>query len=158
MRREFFKQLYNLMIKDERIYAVTADLGYGGFNNIMKDFPNRFINTGASEQSALAIACGLAQSGKKVFCYSITPFLLWRGAEIIRNYINHERYGVCLVGSGRDQDYLHDGFSHYAGDDVNLLDSMTKIKSKWPNSVEEMEDQVKEYMSNDNPYYINLKR
>lgn len=146
------------MSSDPNVYAITADLGYGGFTNIMKDFPSRFINVGASEQSMLGIACGLAQSGKKVFCYSITPFLLWRGAEIIRNYINHEQYGVCLVGSGRDQDYTHDGFSHYAGDDVTLMDPMTKIKSRWPNSVEEMEQLVNEYMVSYRPYYINLKR
>lgn len=158
MRRQFFKELYLLMKNDPDIYAIAIDLGYGGFNDIMNDFPNRFINTGASEQCALAIACGLVQSGKKVFVYSITPFLLWRGAEIIRDYINHEQYNVCLVGSGRDNDYQHDGFTHYAGDDATLLDPFTKIKSKWPTSESEMSKYVREYLVSYRPYYINLKR
>ena len=29
MRRDFAKKIYDLMKKDDRIYLITADLGYG---------------------------------------------------------------------------------------------------------------------------------
>src|SRR5687768_10786753 len=109
------------MCINEDIFFITADLGYGLADDIRKDFPGRFINTGAAEQAAMGIAVGLAMSGKIPFVYSITPFLLWRAAETIRLYVNRESVPVKMVGCGRDSDYEHDGFSHYAGDDVSLL-------------------------------------
>src|SRR5690606_18557798 len=103
-------------------------------------------------------ACGLAREGKKVFCYSITPFLLYRPFEVIRTYINHESIPVCLVGSGRDKDYAHDGFSHDASDDKKFMKQFKNIQCEWPNSIEEMKLCVDDYLSSALPYYINLKR
>lgn len=143
---------------NENIFFVTGDLGFGIADKIKKDFPDRFINVGAAEMVAMGVAVGLTLEGKIVFVYSITPFLLFRTAETIRNYINKELIPVRMVGSGRDHDYHIDGFSHYAGDDVELLNIFKHIERKWP--VDEMEIQsIVEYMVNNNiPYYLNLKR
>ena len=75
MRREFAKNLHAAMKKDERIFLITADLGYGVLNDIRRDFPKRAINIGSSEMLMVGIAVGLAQSGFIPICYSITPFL-----------------------------------------------------------------------------------
>src|SRR5210317_1194008 len=127
MRRDFAKLLYNLMDKDDRIFLVTADLGYGVLNDIRRDFPERAINVGSSEMLMVGIAIGLAQNGYIPVCYSITPFLLYRPFELIRNYLNYEGANVKLVGSGRDDDYSHDGISHWAGDDIDVMSSLKNI-------------------------------
>jgi len=127
MRKEFFDKLHELMEKDRDVVFITGDLGYGLADRIRDDFPDRFINTGAAEQTMMGVAVGLALSGKKPFVYSITPFLLWRAAEWIRNYINHESIPVVMVGSGRGRDYAHDGFSHDATDDVVLMSRMYNV-------------------------------
>lgn len=158
MRREFFVYLYNKMIENDNIVAITADLGYGGFDKIEKSFHNRFYNVGAAEQTMLDTAVGLAQDGKIPFVYSITPFLLFRGFETIRTYINHENIPVKLVGSGRDDDYKHDGFSHFAGDDRAVMFNMENIVSFWPDTTEEMKKRVDEMIDIDRPYYLNLRR
>lgn len=158
MRRDFFAYLYKLMGKNENIYAVSIDLGYGGFDMIQKRYESRFINTGASEQAALDMACGLAISGKIPFVYSITPFLLYRGFETIRTYINHEKLNVKLIGSGRGKDYAHDGFSHHATDDKRIIKTMKNIKSYWPNDSKEMRGIVDCMIDDECPYYLNLKR
>jgi transketolase len=49
--------------------------------------------------------------------YSITPFVLYRPFEWIRNYLDHEKIPVKLVGGGRDKDYGYLGFSHWAEED-----------------------------------------
>lgn len=146
------------MAKDSRIWAITGDLGYGGFDKIRQDFPDRFINTGAAEQSMMGIACGLAISGKIPFVYSITPFLLFRPAETIRTYINHEKLNVKLIGSGRGSDYEHDGFSHYAGDDKDFMKPFTQIQSCWPESAEDIPRIMELMLKYNKPYYLNLKR
>ena len=151
MRKEFADKLYDLMQKDKDVYFVTGDLGFGLFDKICQDFPERFINTGAAEQAMMGVAIGLTLKGKKVFVYSITPFLLYRAFEAIRTYINHEKIPVILVGSGRGNDYEHDGFSHYAGDDELFLQHFENIKRF--TTFADLETLITEA-----PCYLNLKR
>ena len=105
MRKEFEFFLYNEMSSNKDIVLITADLGYGLWDRIKKDYPDRFINVMSSEQLMLGIACGLSMEGKLPVCYSITPFLIYRPFEWIRNYLDHEKINVKLVGGGRDRDY-----------------------------------------------------
>lgn len=151
MRKEFADKLYELMQKEKDVYFVTGDLGYGLFDKICQDFPERFINTGAAEQAMMGVAIGLTLKGKKVFVYSITPFLLYRAFEAIRTYINHEKIPVILVGSGRGNDYEHDGFSHYAGDDELFLQHFENIKRF--TTFADLETLIEQA-----PCYLNLKR
>ena len=146
------------MIINHTIIVLVADLGYGMFDKIKSDFPDRFFNVGAAEQAMLDIAVGLSLSGKIPFCYSITPFLLYRGYETIRNYINHESIKVILVGSGRGKDYDHDGFSHWAEDDEFIMLNFDNIRSVYPNEKELISVILNELISCNKPYYLNLIR
>lgn len=166
MRKEFFKYLYELMQKNKSIIVLTGDLGYGGFDQIRDEFPDRFVNCGAAEQAMMDIAVGLALEGKIPVVYSITPFLLYRPYETLRTYINFEKIPVIMVGSGRDDDYKHDGFSHYAGDDWKLFtdfgtgDSaiLENINAEWPVDNKTMRWCLKDAIKAKVPYYINLVR
>lgn len=159
MRREFFLLLYQFMGKDKSIYALTADLGFGGFDLIKKDFPKNFINCGASEQSMLDIACGLAMDNKIPVVYSITPFLIFRAFETIRTYINHENIPVKLSGSGRDDNYIHDGFSHFAFDIKNHMDLFPNIIQYWPKTKREItKNYIKKFIYNSKPSFLSLER
>jgi len=157
-RGYFAGALYEEMKHDPDVWLIVGDLGYKVFDQHFKDFPDRCINTGAAEQAMMGIAVGLAMGGKKPFVYSITPFLLWRPAETIRLYINHEKIPVRLVGSGRDHDYHIDGFSHFAGDDKNLLDCFKNIFCVWPTTKEQIPDLVAVMVDSNKPWYVNLKR
>lgn len=165
MRGEFSYQLALQMEKDPDIWVVSCDLGYGMFDYIRDTYPDRFINVGAAEQAGMGIAVGLALEGKKPFVYSITTFLLYRPFETIRNYIDHEKISVRLVGGGRDKDYHIDGFSHWSedaynifGGSQNLYGFFQNIQSLWPNEKEEIEDCVKLMVDNDRPTFISLRR
>ena len=158
MRQQFFAELHKWMKQDRRIFFVTADLGYGLADDIRKDFPSRFYNVGAAEQCMMGVGVGLAMSGKIPFVYSITPFLLWRAAETIRNYVNHESVPVKMIGSGRDDDYKHDGFSHWAGDDEGLMKLFPNIKHLRPYSNVQIKYVVEEMIEENKPFYLNLKR
>lgn len=157
--RDFFaRELYKQMKKNKNIWVVTGDLGYGILDRIRKDFPERFINVGAAEQSMIGIAIGLALEGKIPFAYSITPFLIYRPFETIRNYINREKIPVRLIGSGRGKDYSKDGFSHWPLENKKIMKIFKNIKSYWPETKEEIPNLVKKMVEINIPWYVNLKR
>lgn len=157
-RKTFANELYKAMKKDRKIWCLTADLGYVMLDDIKKDFPDRFLNVGASEQALIGIGIGLALQGQIPFCYSITPFLLYRPFEAIRNYINHESIPVKLIGSGRDQDYQQDGFTHQAEEDKEMMGIFSNIKAYWPETEDEVVKLTKEAIETNKPYYINLTK
>jgi len=158
MRGYFAYYLYEEMQKNKDIYVITGDLGYGMWDDIKKDFPDRFLNTGASEQAMIGIAVGLALEGKIPFVYSITAFLLYRPFETIRNYIHYEKIPVRLVGSGRGRDYKYDGISHWAEEEKQVMAIFKNIKSIWPKNQTEIPGLVKRIVKVNKPWYINLKR
>lgn len=146
------------MASNDRIWVITGDLGYGMFDRIRDDFPKRFVNVGAAEQVMIGIGVGLALRGKIPIVYSITPFLLYRPFETIRNYINGEKIPVKMVGSGRNKDYLHDGFSHWAEEDREVMKIFPNVLSFWPETKEEIPNLLSEILFNNQPVYLNLKR
>jgi transketolase len=151
-------ELYQQMKKNKDIILITGDLGYLMFDSIKEEMPDQFLNTGAAEQAMMDIAVGVALSGKIPVVYSITPFLLYRPFETIRTYINHEKIPVIMLGGGRDDDYEHDGFSHFAGDDKQFMKLLSNIKSRWPIEKEDAVKLLQISLKGSDPYYINLRR
>ncbi len=157
-RRLFADIIFKKMLKNKDIWIITGDLGYKMWDKIREKFPQRFLNVGASEQSMLDIAVGLALEGKIPIVYSITTFLLYRPFETIRNYINNENIPVKLVGAGRNKDYLHDGFSHWAQEDREVLKLFKNIKAVWPKTTDEISAIINKMIKSNKPWYINLNR
>ena len=158
MRAFFASHIHAEMRKNKKIYVIVGDLGYKMWDKVRKDFPDRFINVGAAEHTLIGVAVGLALNDKIPIAYSITTFLLYRPFETIRNYINHEKIPVILVGSGRNKDYLYDGISHWAQEDKDVMAIFKKIKAYWPNDPNEIPNLVHKITTSKDPMYINLKR
>jgi transketolase len=160
MRRAFASELLTIMRADPRVVLLTADVGYGMFDAIRDEFAAvcRFHNVGAAEQAMIGMGAGLALAGKIPFCYSITPFLLYRPYELIRNYVNHESIPVRLVGGGRDRDYSHDGFTHHAEDAHQVLDGWPNIRQYWPECPGDVHRAVQEMARENGPSFISLRR
>lgn len=154
----FADALYDEMAKNRDIFVLTGDLGYGVLDDIKRDFTDRYINTGAAEQSLLDIGVGLAMSGKTPICYSITPFLLYRGFETIRNYINYEKIPVILIGRGRDKDYSINGFSHWAEEDQDVMKIFNNIQCYRPDTSQQAADAILTALYSKKPSYINLSK
>lgn len=158
-RGHFAFELYKQMAENKDIYLLVGDLGYRVFDAHFEDFKDRCINAGAAEFLMVNLGVGLALAGKIPVCYSITPFLIYRPFETIRTYINHERIPVKLVGSGRDFDYAHDGFSHHATDVRKILTvGVPQIEQLWPERVQDMPSVVESMIKNGLPSFVSLSR
>lgn len=160
MKQEFFNTMLDVMRKNPKVFLIFIDLGYPRVEEFLREFPERAFTTGASEQTAMDMAVGIAYSGFIPVVYSITPFLLYRPFETIRTLINHEKLNVKLVGAGRGSDYSkEDGFSHDASDDRKIIEaSFTYIGRMWPQNVDQVKESVSYMVNNNGPMYLNLTR
>lgn len=158
IRGQFSFELYKAMAENEDIVLIVGDLGFGIFEPHKEDFKERYYNVGASEQAMMGIAVGMALEGKIPVVYSITPFLIFRAMETIRNYLNHENIAVKLIGSGMDKDYKHDGWSHDATDIPLTLELFPNIVSYVPKMIQQVPDMVKTMLENKRPSFMGLRR
>jgi transketolase len=158
MRRDFANLLHTEMSTNPDIYLITGDLGYGLWDKVKDDYPDRFFNVGSSEMAMMGMAIGLAMDGKIPYVYSITPFAIYRPFEMIRNYLDHENIPVNIIGGGRDKDYGYLGFSHWSHDDKRIMSVFDNVKSFYPEDTVDLNTAMSYSLSKKHPTYINLKR
>lgn len=158
MRKLFGELLHQSMIDNPNVWMLTGDLGFGVLDKVRESFPERSYNVGAAEQLMLGAAVGLAHNKKIPICYSISPFVIFRPFEYIRNFLDHENTPVKLVGAGRDRDYGNLGFSHWAEDDEKALSIFKNVRIYKPNSEEELNKIWVEFLFSNSPCYLNIKR
>ncbi len=155
-RKEFFKILGQMAKKDKDIIFLTGDLGYSFFEEFQNKFPNQFINCGVAEQSMIGIAAGLALSGKKPYCYSTVPFLLYRAAEQIRDDVCYQNQNVKFVGVSISG-FI--GFSHNLEGKENeedLLKNLPNIKRYYPKTEAALKAAMSKMYKSNSPAYIRL--
>ena len=156
MRKQFAEFLHEEMSYNSSIVILTGDLGYGLWDKIKIDYPDRFYNVMSSEQLMLGAAVGLAMENFIPIVYSITPFAIYRPFELLRNYLHHENIPVKIVGGGRDKDYGYLGFSHWAEEDIKILSTLENIKLYKPKKI--TKSIYQDFLYNCKPSYLNLKR
>lgn len=154
MRKAFGEALAKLAESDELIYLVVADIGHGIFDSFRKKFPDRFINVGICEQSAIGFAAGLAIAGLKPWVYTITPFLIERPFEQVKLDIDQQNVNVNLVGYA---DYPSLGPTHSELDAHKMMSLFSNIRSFFPVDSSETVKFVKFASEYDGPTFISLK-
>jgi transketolase len=158
MKKTFIHTLTTLARRDERIYLLTGDLGFPFFSDFAREFPRRSINCGVAEQNMVGVAAGLALEGKKVYVYSIIPFLVIRCLEQIRNDICYQNLDVKLIGVGEGFSYGDLGATHYAIEDIGILRTLPNITILSPADLMENEQLLLKSYQTENPTYIRLAR
>lgn len=156
MRTAFIKTLIECARRDEQIILMTGDLGFMALEDFQREFGNRFINAGVAEQNMVGMAAGIAMSGKKVFVYSIIPFVTMRCLEQIRNDICYHNLDVKIVGVGTGYSYSNQGATHHAVEDIGVLRSLPNLKIISPGDPIEVEGATKAMVADSGPIYMRL--
>jgi transketolase len=156
MRTAFVNTLTEIARKDKDIFLLTGDLGYSVFENFMREFPARCYNIGVAEANMAGIAAGLALSGKKVFIYSIVPFVTMRCFEQVRNDICYQNLNVRIVGVGGGLCYGTAGMTHHSIEDIAIMRSLPNMTVICPGDPQEAGLAVKSSLSYQGPIYIRL--
>ena len=158
MRKAFLNKLYEFADDDRDVMLLTGDLGFSVFEGFRERFSKQFLNVGLSEQSMIGMAAGLALEGKKVFVYSIIPFLIYRTFEQIRNDLCYQQVPVKLIGVGSGILYGPQGPTHHAIEDIGIMTSLPEMMVFAPGDPLEVEAIMKVTLQLKAPCYIRLNR
>lgn len=143
----------------KNIIVMDADLSKATKTDIFAAHdPEKFFNTGISEQAMVGIAAGLATEDQPVFVSSFAIFLASRANEIIRNSVCYQRKNVKLVATHAGISVGYDGGSHQSVEDIGLLKSIPNLIIISPLDPSQT-TQVIEFIAKDpNPTYVRLGR
>lgn len=156
MRLAFLRALINTSKKTDNIHLITGDLGFQVFEEYIEKFPGRFTNAGVAEANLVGLAAGMAHSGFKVICYSITPFLTFRAFEQIRNDICYHNLDVKIVGVGGGLCYSLNGQSHTSIEDISVMRSLPNMTVVCPGDPLETYRATVGALNHKGPAYLRL--
>lgn len=129
MRNKFADTFYELGKENKLLTIVVADISpAGSIAKFRTEFPERFINTGVSEQIMIGMAAGMAQRGFKPFAYTIATFALYRPFEFIRDDLCYQNLPVTVVGIGAGVTYSTLGATHHAQEDIAVASSLPNMQ------------------------------
>ena len=128
IRDAFFDRIYEAGSKDPNIMVISADMDAFSLRKFSEDFPQQYLNVGATEQNMINVAAGLAISGKTVFCYSIASFATLRCYEQIKCSVAAMERDVTLVGIGVGLGYADSGPTHYTTEDIATMRAFPNIE------------------------------
>jgi len=158
MRLAFGKTLVELGFKYKDLYVIDADSANHTMTSIFaKNFPERFVNVGISEQDLVGVAAGLASCNKKVVVATYASFLM-RAWEQIRNVVGRARLNVKLVGTHGGISNYGDGPSHQCFEDFALMRVIPGMKVIAPADSVELRCCFEEVLSVDGPTYMRIGR
>lgn len=127
MRDAFFNKLYEIAQKDRDLILVSADMAAPALDKFRRDLGEQFVNVGIAEQNLVTIAAGLALSSKKVFMYSIMPFVTLRCYEQIKIELSLMHLPVTVVGVGSGLSYDDSGPTHHSTEDIAIMRALPNM-------------------------------
>ncbi len=156
MRKTFIKTLLKEAKEDTDIFLITGDLGFMALEEFRDLGSKQFLNIGVAEQNMIAFAAGLALTGKKVYTYSIVPFITMRPFEFVRNDICYHNLDVTLVGPGAGFSYSYNGPTHYGLEDISVMRSLPNMVVVCPGDPVEVKNATLASLKRKGPMYIRL--
>ena len=158
MRDAFLDKLTELAAADKDVVLLTADLGFGVFENFESKFPGQYFNAGVAEQNMTGLAAGLALEGKKVITYSIANFPTLRCLEQIRNDGCYHDLNITIVASGGGFSYGSLGMSHHATEDIAILRALPAMSVVAPGTAWEASEAIEALVKGDGVGYLRLDK
>lgn len=156
MRNAFAKQITQLAREDERIVVLSGDIGNRLFDELKAQCPGRFFNCGVAEANMIGMAAGMALSGLRPVCYTITPFVTYRCLEQIRVDVCYHEAPVAIVGTGSGLSYASLGATHHSCEEMGMLRLLPGLAVVAPADPWEVRAALKAAMKHSGPVYLRI--
>ena len=158
-RESFGKALVELGKRNKDVIVLTADLAGATKTNLFeKEFPERFIDVGISEQNMMGIASGLATCGKIPFASTVAMFAAGRAYDQIRNGIAYPNLNVKICATHSGITVGEDGATHQMLEDLSLMRTIPNMIVLCPSDDTQTKWIVNEIANIKGPVYLRLAR
>ena len=108
--------------QNSNVFALCADvIGSLKMGDFIKEFPERFIQTGIAEANMIGISAGLALSGKIPFAGAFAGFISGRVYDQIRMTAAYSNLNVKIAASHAGITVGEDGATHQMMEDLGLM-------------------------------------
>lgn len=151
--KNYEQTLLDMMAADERIIVMTAE-NRAAIRNLPNLAPERFIDTGITEQTMVGAAAGLALRGRVPVLHALATFLTLRAFEFVRTDVGIGNLPVKLVGGVPG--FLSDGNgpTHQAIEDISLMRGIPHMHVFCPADEQDMLLGLPHIINSPNPTYI----
>ena len=129
------------MDKDERIIVILGDIGVFAFKDVFAKYPKRCLNIGICEQSMVSMCAGLSIAGFIPIVHTISPFLVARAYEQIRDDFAFQGLKGVFVGVDVYTTSPNLGLTHSCPEDISLMSFMKTFE---PKTKEELDKVLKD--------------
>lgn len=158
LRDKIGELLCEFASKDNRIYVLDSDLANSLKTlQFQKEYPERFIETGIAEASAMSIAAGIASEGQIPFYVNFAIFVTGTAWTQLRQAA-YANLNVKMIGTYVGMDNGPDGASHHANEDIALVRTIPNVKVLIPSNVKELKEAIKIAIEHQGPVYIRVTR
>ncbi len=159
LRNGFGDGLLEVAKTNENIVGLCADLLESTRMHLFaREFPNRFIEVGITEQHMASCAAGLATMGKVPFISSYAMFNPGRNWEQIRTTVCYNNVPVKIVGSHAGISVGPDGGTHQAIEDIAIMRVVPNIEVIVPCDALEAHKATIAIAESGKPSYLRLAR
>ena len=158
-RVAYGEALRELGKENRNVVALDADLSCSTQTKMFAtEFPERFFNVGIAEANMMAIAAGLATSGKIPFASSFAVFATGRCYDQIRQSIAYPQLNVKICASHGGITVGEDGASHQSVEDLALMRATPNMRVIIPADAPETRKVIPIIAKEDGPFYVRLTR
>lgn len=156
-RLSFGLAVAELAGRDEKVVAISADtIDLFGLRPFLEASPERLIEAGIAEQSAMGIASGLATTGMRPIICGYAPFITARSLEQVRNDVAYANQRVVIGAACGGIVLGMAGGTHHAVEDLAIMRNMPNMTVVVPADARQTWHAAMATEDLDGPSYIRL--
>ncbi|MDP6876153.1 MAG: transketolase C-terminal domain-containing protein [Alphaproteobacteria bacterium] len=156
-RLSFGLAVGELASRDEKVVAISADtIDLFGLRPFLEASPERLIEAGIAEQSAMGIASGLATTGMRPIVCGYAPFITARSLEQLRNDVAYANQRVVIGAACGGIVLGMAGGTHHAVEDLAIMRNMPNMTVVVPADARQTWHAAMATEDLDGPSYIRL--
>ena len=158
-RESYGNALVELGKEHDNLVVLDADLSGATKTGVFKKaFPERHINCGIAEGNMMAVAAGIATTGKVPFASSFAMFAAGRAFEQVRNSIGYPHLNVKIGATHAGISVGEDGATHQCNEDIALMRTIPGMVVINPADDIEARAAVKAAYEYEGPVYMRFGR
>ena len=158
-RQAYGDALAALGEKYENVVVLDADLAEATKTGVFKKkFPERHFDCGIAEGNMIAVAAGIATTGKIPFASSFAMFAAGRAYEQIRNAVGYPHLNVKIGATHAGISVGEDGATHQCNEDIALMRTIPGMTVICPADGLETYAAVEAAINHKGPVYLRFGR